>query len=121
MVSRQLGVIEKYLHPNAARLAREQVNEFASSLLLLAKSLAYQRGDDEVLSTHIQEALNIIRSRRKERHRKELLIASGGALFGFFVSGFVTELLSGHSKVVLAFYVLAGILGLTLVFSGLQE
>lgn len=121
MVSRQFGVVEKYLHPNAARLAREQVNEFASSLLLLAKSLAYQRGDDEVLSTHIQEALNIIRSRRRERRRKELLIASGGALFGLFVSGFVIELSTGHSKIVLALYVLAGILGLSLIFTGLQE
>ena len=121
MAGRQVGVIEKYLHPNAARLIREQVNEFASSLLLLAKALAHQRGDDEVMSSHINEALNILRGHRKKRRLKEALIILGGILCGAFISGFVTELTFGQSKAALALYVLAGVVGLVLVFSGLQD
>lgn len=121
MAGRQVGVIEKYLHPNAARLIREQVNEFASSLLLLGKALAHQRGDDEVMSSHIHEALNILRGHRKKRRLKEALIIMGAVLFGAFVSGFITEVIYGQSKSALALYVVAGIVGLLLVFRGLQD
>lgn len=40
------------------------------------------------------------------------MIAIGGALFGAFVSGFITELSTGHSKLLLAVYVILGILGM---------
>ena len=48
-------------------------------------------------------------------------LAIGGALFGAFASGFMTELSTGHSKILLAVYVLLGLLGLVLIFAGLQD
>jgi len=109
------------LHQNAVELARENVDNYAASLVVLAKTLAYQRGDDEVLSTHVFEALNIIQSRKKRKRWKDFMLAIGGALFGAFVSGFVTELSTGHSKLLLAVYVTLGMVGMILIFGGLQE
>ena len=109
------------MHQNAVELARENVDNYAASLVVLAKTLAYQRGDDEVLSTHVFEALNIIQSRKKRKRWKDFMLAIGGALFGAFVSGFVTELSTGHSKLLLAVYVTLGMVGMILIFGGLQE
>jgi peptidoglycan/LPS O-acetylase OafA/YrhL len=121
MADKQQDLIDKPLHPNAVELARESVDDYAASVIVLAKTLAYQRGDDEVLSTHIYEALEIIQSRRRRRRWKDFVLAIGGALFGAFVSGFITELSTGHSKLLLAVYVVLGVLGMVLMFAGLQD
>jgi hypothetical protein len=42
-------------------------------------------------------------------------------LFGAFVSGFTTELSKGNSKLLLAVYVVLGVLGMILIFAGLQD
>ena len=52
---------------------------------------------------------------------KSFMLAVGGALFGAFVSGFVTELSTGHSKLLLAVYVMMGVFGMILIFAGLQD
>jgi hypothetical protein len=117
----QSQVIDKPLHPNAIALARESVDIYAASLLVQAKNLAYQRGDDEVLTTHVYEALEIIQSRRRRKRWKDFMLAVGGALFGAFVSGFITELSTGHSKLLLSVYVILGVFGMILIFGGLQD
>lgn len=121
MADKQLELIDKPLHPRAVEIARENVDDYAASLIVLAKTLAYQRGDDEVLSTHVLEALNIIQSRRRRKRWKDFSLAIGGALFGAFVSGFTTELSKGNSKLLLAVYVVLGVLGMMLIFAGLQD
>ena len=121
MPNQQLELVERPLHQNAVELVRESVDVYAASLLVQAKTLAYQRGDDEVLSTHINEALEIIQSRRRRKRWRDFMLAVGGALFGAFVSGFVTELSTGHSKLLLAVYVLMGVFGMILIFAGLQD
>jgi hypothetical protein len=121
MPNPQLDLIDKPLHPNAVELARESVDVYAASLLVQAKTLAYQRGDDEVLSTHIQEALEVIQSRKRRKPWRDFMLAVGGALFGAFISGFITELSTGHSKLLLTVYVLLGVLGMVLIFASLQE
>ncbi|MCI0489853.1 MAG: hypothetical protein L0229_24950 [Blastocatellia bacterium] len=121
MADKQQELIDKPMHPNAVSIARENVNEYAASLIVLAKTLAYQRGDDEVLSTHVQEALNIIQTRKQRKRWKDFMIAVGGALFGAFISGFITELSTGYSKFLLAIYVALGVMGLVLIFAGLQD
>jgi hypothetical protein len=102
-------------------IARENVDDYALSLVILAKTLAFQRGDDEVLSTHVYEAIDIIQNRKRRKRWKDSMLAIGGALFGAFVSGFITELSTGHSKVLLSVYVILGLLGMILVFAGLQD
>ncbi len=121
MPDKQTDLVDKPLHPNAVNLARESVDNYAASLIVLAKTLAFQRGDDEVLSTHIYEALDIIQTRKRRKRWKDFMLAIGGALFGAFVSGFITELSAGRSKLLLAVYVVLGILGMILAFAGLQD
>jgi len=121
MPDKQTELVDKPLHLKAVSVARENVDDFALSLIILAKTLAFHRGDDEVLSTHVHEALDIIQNRNQRKRWKDSMLAIGGALFGAFVSGFITELSTGHSKVLLAVYVLLGILGMILVFAGLQD
>jgi hypothetical protein len=118
---KQISLIEKPLHPNAVELARETVGDFSASLIVLVKTLAYQRRDDEVLSTHVYEALEVIQSRKTRKRWKDFMLAIWGAMFGAFVSGFATQLNTGNSKVLLAFYVIVGVLGMILIFAGLQE
>ena len=112
MPDKQSELVDKPLHPNAVSIARESVDDYAASLIVLAKTLAFQRGDDEVLSTHVYEALDIIQNRKRRKRWKDSMIAIGGALFGAFVSGFITELSTGNSKVLLAVYVMLGLLGM---------
>jgi hypothetical protein len=102
-------------------LARESVDVYAASLIVQAKTLAYQRGDDEVLTTQVNEALDIIQSRRRRKRWKDFMLAVGGALFGAFVSGFITELSTGHGKLLLSVYVILGVMGMVLIFGGLQD
>lgn len=121
MPRKQVELVDKPLHPNAVSTARENVDDYALSLVILAKTLAFQRGDDEVLSTHVYEAIDIIQNRKRRKRWKDSMLAIGGALFGAFVSGFITELSTGRSAVLLAVYVMLGLLGMILVFAGLQD
>src|SRR6185295_8099983 len=44
MPDKQTDLVDKPLHPNAVNLARESVDNYAASLIVLAKTLAFQRG-----------------------------------------------------------------------------
>jgi hypothetical protein len=120
MKQSSLEVLNKELHPHAERVAREYVDEFAASLLLQAKMLAYHERADLVLTNHVEEALDAINRQRKKRWTRELMIVIGGALFGAFIPGFLTELSSGH-QLLLAVYTTLGFLGMLLVFIGLRR
>jgi hypothetical protein len=93
------------------------VDEFAASLLFQAKMLAFQEHADLVLSTHIEEALEVINRERKKRWTRELMIVIGSALFGAFIPGFMTELSAGHQLLIVV-YTSLGFRGMLLVFSG---
>jgi hypothetical protein len=116
----QLEAISKDLHPQAGALVRAHVNEFATSLLLQAKMIAYQRRADVVLTTHVDEARNVILSEHTRSRSRELKIAVGGALFGAFIQGFINELsLPSLRPLWIAIYTLAGFVGIFLIFWGL--
>jgi hypothetical protein len=112
--------LNKDLHPHAEQLAKEYVDEFAASLLLQGKILAFQEHADLVLSIHIEEALQVMHRERKKRWTRELLIVVGSALFGAFIPGFMTELSAGH-KPLIVIYTSMGFLGIMLVFIGLRR
>jgi hypothetical protein len=120
MPDRSLEALSKELHPHAEQLAREYVDEFAASLLLQAKILAFQENADLVLSNHVDEARQVISRERKKRWVRELLIVVGSALFGAFIPGFITELSAGHPFLI-AVYTIMGFLGMLLVFIGLRR
>ena len=117
MTNPQTEALRKQLHPNAMALAKKRINELATSLLLQAKTLAYEEQDDVVLSNHIEEALDIIKREQKQKWVKELVSVLGGALFGAFVQGFITELSTGNTLLIVI-YTILGFIGMLLVFFG---
>jgi hypothetical protein len=119
MTNRQIDAIEKELHPQAEEVIKQHVNDFATSLVLQAKLLAYRLKADAVLSTHVDEALDSI-TKKKQTWSRELGIIIGSALFGAFVQGFISELAGGNS-VLIATYVVLGFIGVFLVFIGLRR
>ena len=108
------------LHPAAEHEIRERVDDFAFSLLSEAKRVAFQAKADIVLASHVTESLEIINSRKKENLGKQISQIVGGAFFGAFVQGFVTELPSGNSLLI-ALYVVLGFVGVGLFKWGLWK
>ena len=122
MANPQLEAIDKSLHQQAKSLAKNCVNDFATSLLLQAKLIAYQQKADVVLSRHVEEARDVILNQRKHSRSQELSIAIGGALFGAFAQGFISELsLPMLRPLWIAIYTVIGFVGIFLVFWGLQR
>jgi hypothetical protein len=119
MANRQNDAVNKELHPQAEKLAREYIMDFATSLLLQAKLLSYKRNADVVLSNHIEEALQIVNRQQKSTWSREVILVIGSALFGAFIQGFVSELSTGNTLLIVIYTVL-GFIGMLLVFWGLQ-
>jgi hypothetical protein len=113
-------VINKQLHAHADEVARAYVEEFAASLLLQAKMIAFREKADLVLSNHVDDAIQVINREQKKRWSRELLIVVGSALFGAFIPGFITELSAGHQLLIVV-YTSMGFLGILLVFIGLRR
>jgi hypothetical protein len=118
---KQLDVINKDVHPQAQKLIEQLTLDFGTAILLQAKTLAHRRNDDVVLRTHVDEALDIIQQERRQRRWKDWAVAIGGALFGTFAQGFITELSAGRNPIFLGIYVLLGFVGLLLMFAGFQK
>ncbi|MBC8505959.1 MAG: hypothetical protein H8D34_13940 [Chloroflexi bacterium] len=122
MPTPQHDAINKELHPQAEALARNYVNEFAVSLLLQAKTTAHQRKADIVLSSHIDEARDLVFSEQRQSWANELRIAFGGALVGAFLQGFANELsLTALRPGWIAIYVVGGFIGTFLIYWGLKR
>jgi len=122
MPSSQFEVVDKEIHQAAETLTRDYVRKFAVSLLLQAKTLAYQQKADIVLSSHVEEAHDIVLSERKKSWSNELKLAFGGALLGTFFQGFANELsLTSLRPFWITFYVIAGFAGAFLIFWGLRR
>ena len=119
----QLEAVEMELHAQAEEIARSFVNEYAVSLLIIqAKALAFQRRADLVLSTHIEEARDIIMRAEERTWAKELRLVFGGALLGAFIQGFINEMsVSPLRPFWITVYVLVGFLGSFLIFWGLRD
>lgn len=120
MKNASLEALNKELHPQAKQLANEIVDEFAASLFLQGKILAFQEHADLVLSNHIEEAHQVLRRERNKGWSRELLIMIGSTLFGAFIPGFISELSAGH-QLLIAVYTFMGFVGIILVFVGLRR
>lgn len=90
--SNNSSVLGKPLHANAAKLAKEYANVFAETLISHSKTIAYEKGDDEVQSSHVREALDFIRREPKKKRWKELLIFFSSTVLGFAIQSFLAEL-----------------------------
>ncbi len=72
--------------------------------------------------SHVEEAIEIVNRSKKRFSSKDLAITVGGAFFGTFVQGFITEV--SASKVntnTIIFYVILGFLGIFLTFWGITR
>jgi hypothetical protein len=103
------------------RQAEESLKQYAQNhtavILLHAKIIAYRSNSIEVLPSHVDEAIEVVNNSRKRRWSKDLVITVGGAFFGTFVQGFITELSNNSVNVYAVFiYVALGFLGMLMVF-----
>jgi len=90
--------------------------------LLESKALAARQRAEEVLTIHVDQALEEINRERTQSGGRQLLTLIGGALFGAFIPGFVTELTAAKPHVVpIAIYTGLGLVGMLLVFMGLRR
>ena len=109
--------VVKDIHIEADTLIKDITHDFENKLRLQSNLLA--QDDELILKIHVREALTIIRRNRSRIWKEELPILLGGALFGTFLQGFANELSLTETRLGwIAVYVVAGIIGLTLIFYG---
>jgi hypothetical protein len=120
MANLQAQIENKELHQKAEQLAKDYVDDFAESLLLQSKTLAVLQKADVVLSTHVDDARDIIIREQKRGWSREFFIIMGSALFGAFIQGFITELSAGR-KALIAIYMIMGVAGMLMVFWALRK
>ena len=111
------------LHPQARQRAQEYIDDFRDCLMLQSKSLALTQKANVVLSTHVDDARQIIRSRAQDRGRlRAFLLMVGSAMFGTFLQGFPIEMATEPMrKHMIVFNVCAGIIGSLVVSWSLRE
>jgi len=120
MANQQIEAIKKELRPEAEQLAQTYIKDYATSLLLQAKMLAYRKRANVVLSIHVEEAKDIIESERKSSRSKELIIILGSTFFGAFAQELIPKLSSGeqnYSPISIGF----GLIGLFMVVWNLRR
>jgi hypothetical protein len=72
------------------------------------------------LSSHIEEAKDMVEGEQKQNWSKELIMILGSAFFGAFLQGFITELSTGRTWLI-AIYTAIGFIGILMVFWGLRR
>ena len=72
MPNKQIEIINKEMHQNARDLARSYVDIFATTLLLEAKTIAYNKKDEMVLHNHVKDAYESIQKKREQDWVRQL-------------------------------------------------
>jgi hypothetical protein len=108
------------LEENAEIAIKQYAKDYAAAILLYAKLSARRNNSDIVNSSHIDDAIALINRNRKKFWSRDLMITLGGAFFGAFIQGFVTEL-GNNNSLLITVYVIIGFIGLILVFWGLSQ
>ncbi len=115
--SQEQDAMDIELHPQAKDQFREYVDNFSVTLLLQAKLIAFKGEANVVVSTMSDDAQQSVLYNRRKSKIQELWIASGGALFGAFIQGFINELsIAPLRPLWIAIYVIAGFVGAFLIF-----
>ena len=119
-VEEKLSLPDVPLHPNATKLVGEIPRDYAATLVLQAKLLAFKRKEEEVLGNDVENARDMVLQEKNRRWSKELAKVVGAGLFGVFVPGFLTQLADTQRHVDQADFTLVGIIGLLAVAWGLR-
>lgn len=111
------------LHPQAEAQLTKFTEEYASALLLQSRALAASERANVVLSTHVEDAKDLVISREKTKGKgREILIVMGSAMIGTFLQGFPTEMANDPiRKSMIIFNVIVGVLGMLLLVWGLAK
>lgn len=109
------------LHSLAVELVRQSTLDFRARLLLQARMLAHERGDEMALRSDVEEALNNIKKGRPRNRRRILMGILGGVLFATGSQGFLSEVQGSGKPARLTFYVVLAMIGLSLVIMSPQR
>lgn len=121
MAGDQMSLVNTPIDFGAQNHATEKVREFGASLLLESKLCANRDRSGIVLAKHIDEAFETIQTGRS-RPKRELLMVLGGAFFGAFVQGFVTELAESPLRpLLITVYTVLGFVGMFLILWDLRR
>jgi F0F1-type ATP synthase delta subunit len=115
-----LPVGEITLNSQAKELSRKLTADYGTSLVNLAKILATQQRVDQVQRVYIEQASDVLKKTYQKDRARDLLLTVGGALLGAFLQGFI-EALAENKRLLIVVYVIAGFLGMGLVFWALRQ
>jgi hypothetical protein len=103
------SAIDTPLSPIASELARQSSIAYAEALILQAKVLAFRKGEEQVLSSHMNESINYLRQQPQRALVREVAILFSGAVFSGSFQGFIVELSSQNIRpfIVVVWVVLA--------------
>jgi F0F1-type ATP synthase assembly protein I len=108
------------LNSQAKELSRKLTADYGTSLVNLAKILAAQQRVDQVQRVYIEQASDVLKKTYQKDRARDLLLTVGGALLGAFLQGFI-DALAENKKLLIVVYVIAGFLGMGLVFWALRQ
>lgn len=109
------------LQPSATQHAEELTKNYLTSLVFIAKGIAFSERADVTLKKHVAEAELVIRKQHTREWWKELLVIFGSALVGAFVQGVVTELGAATvNRWTLGAYIIMGFIGTVMVMAILK-
>src|SRR2546423_915330 len=103
-MSRNRTRIDLAVQPDAQELATKRVEEFGTAILSEAKRCATNDNSGLVLKKHVREAAE--RLLPSQGANSTVRVALGGALFGAFVQGFLTELAANNQTLVVIYMLL---------------
>lgn len=107
------------LEEKAEMVLKQYVKDYAAAILLYAKLNAHRAKSDVINPSHVDDAIDLMNRNRKKFWSRDLMITLGGAFFGAFIQGFITEL--GSNNVLVTVYVILGFIGLVMIFWGLSQ
>lgn len=110
----------KKLDEIAEDALKRYAKDYAAAILLNARLDAFRDNSEEIQLRHVEKAIEKLNKPNKRAWAKELMITVGGALFGAFIQGFITELSNGN-PILITIYVILGLAGMLLVFNGLTR
>ena len=111
-------LVKVELHSEAQELARARIDEFAVSLIVEAKRVAFSKGAGIVDRPDVEGAFEAITRPAPRAWRREVVMVLGGIFFGAFVEGLVAQVYVGSADATVMWAV-CGIVGAGLIAWGL--
>jgi len=121
MVNKLIEPLSKELHSEAKEQIKNYMHNFAISWIIQSKILAFRKNHEIILKNDVQDALNIIKKKSRDKNKQYYLVF-GSAFIGAFLPGISTELSRENlDRYMILFYIFLGFLGLLLMDKGLKE